>query len=198
MKRTAMNSNKTSLPKSAKRVFKGIIFDVYQWEQKMYDGSFETFEKLKRPDTAVMIATVGEKILIQEQEQPGKPGPFLSLPGGRIEKGEHPLDGAKRELLEETGYASEDWELWKEFSPFSKTVWTVFIYIARNCHKKTGQTLDAGEKISLKFMSFEEFLMLSENEMFYERELVPFLYKFRLHPDQKEAFKKLLFKRRAS
>ncbi len=36
------------IPPNAKRVFKGIIFDVYQWQQKMFDGSKETFEMLKR------------------------------------------------------------------------------------------------------------------------------------------------------
>lgn len=35
------------LPPQAKKVFTGQIFDVYQWEQEMYDGSFETFEMLK-------------------------------------------------------------------------------------------------------------------------------------------------------
>ena len=161
----------------------------------MYDGTVETFEKLKRPNTAVVMATVGNNILIQEQEQPGKPGPFFSLPGGRIEEGEKAIDAAKRELLEETGYASSDWELWKAFSPFSKTIWTVYTYIARNCEKKAEQALDAGEKILPKLISFEEFLMLSENETFYEYKLVPFLYKFRLHPDEKEKFRELMFRK---
>ena len=35
------------VPKQAKRVFKGVIFDVYQWEQEMFDGTKEIFEKLK-------------------------------------------------------------------------------------------------------------------------------------------------------
>lgn len=182
-----------NLPPNAKRVFKGIIFDVWQWEQKMFDGTVEIFEKLRRADTALVIAVVGDKILIQEQEQPAKFGPFLSLPGGRLEEGEEPLDGAKREFLEETGYVSDDWELWKQFSPFSKTIWTVYIYIARNCRKEAEQTLDAGEKISLRLIDFEEFLMLSEDKMFYERELVPFLYYLRLHKDEKEQFRTFLF-----
>lgn len=181
------------LPPGAKRVFKGAIFDVWQWEQKMFDGSTEIFEKLTRANSALVIPVVGDTVLIQEQEQPGKSGPYLSLPGGRLEEGEEPLDGAKRELLEETGYASQDWELWKQFSPFSKTVWTVYMYIARDCQKKAEQALDAGEKISLKFIDFEELLMLSESETFYERELVPFLYYLRLHEDEKEQFRTFLF-----
>src|SRR5215467_9321922 len=32
------------IPEHAERVFQGKIFDVYQWPQKLYDGSTATFE----------------------------------------------------------------------------------------------------------------------------------------------------------
>lgn len=50
------------IPINARRVFKGIIFDVYQWEQKMFDGNFKTFEMLKRPNTVEIIAIRDNKI----------------------------------------------------------------------------------------------------------------------------------------
>lgn len=33
----------------------------------------------------------------------------VEIPAGAFEKGEEPVDVAKRELLEETGYCSEEW-----------------------------------------------------------------------------------------
>ncbi len=190
-----MIKSKNQLPLNAKLAFKGAIFEVWQWEQKMYDGTVETFEKLKRSNTAGVIATVGDKILIQIQEQPDKPNPFTSIPGGRCEEGESSFEAAKRELLEETGYVSRDWELWIEQDPARKMVWTVSTYIARNCCYVQLPRLDAGEKIATRLISFDEFLMLSEDKNFYEKELVNALYRARFDKFFKKKLYKLLFKK---
>jgi len=184
------------LPPNAKLVFKGKIFEVWQWEQKMYDGTVEIFEKLKRTNTAQVIAVAGDKILIQTQSQPDKKKSFISLPGGRCEEGESALAAAKRELLEETGYVSDDWELWREENPVGKMIWTVSTYIARNCRYKQPPQLEAGEKIVTRLIPFNEFLMLSEDPAFYERkDLYCALIRARLDKKFQEEFKKLLFKK---
>lgn len=190
-----MKKNIKQLPENAKLVFKGEIFEMWQWEQKMYDGSVEIFEKLKRSNTAGVIAVVGDKILIQEQMQPDKPEAFASIPGGRCEEGEDALSAAKRELLEETGYVSDDWELWREQDPVGKIIWTIYTYIARNCVYKQPPCLDAGEKITTRLVSFEDFLMLSEDKDFYEKELVSLLYRARFDAKFKEELRNLFFRK---
>ena len=40
----------------------------------------------------------------------------LALPSGLIEDGEDPLAGAQRELLEETGYVSDNWQTLGSFT----------------------------------------------------------------------------------
>ena len=182
---------KNKIPQGAKLVFEGIVHEVYHWEQEMFDGSLVNFERLKRSDTATIIAVVGKKIILQEQSQPHR-GSFLSLPGGRCEKGETPKDSAARELLEETGYASEDLILWKTVVPSCSIVWENHYFIARDCQKRQKPHPDNGEKIKNKLISFEDFLLLSENEQFRHKDLVGFLYRLRLHPKEKKAFKRLL------
>jgi hypothetical protein len=77
--------SKQPMPSAAKMVFKGVIFDVYQWEQKVFDGSYRTFEKIKRQDTVMILpVTNDKKIILTEQEQPGK-GSFIGAAGGRID-----------------------------------------------------------------------------------------------------------------
>ncbi len=181
------------IPEKAKRVFEGVMFDIWQWDQQMYDGGTEVFERAKRKDTATVIPVVGDKILIQVEEQPDKPEPFLSLPGGLFEERESPLACAKREFLEESGYVSDDWVLWKKYDVLHKVVWVDHVFIARNCIFKEEPKLDSGEKITNRFLTFDEFLLLSDDETFRNREVAMYLFRARLDPKIKEEFYKLLF-----
>ncbi len=159
------------IPDSAKKVFQGKIFDVYQWQQEVYDGSFQTFEKLSRTSTVIIIpVTDDKKILVAEQEQPGK-APFTGLVGGRAEEGESPWHAAERELLEETGLRASELEFFDCVQPTSKIDWKVYTFIARDLKKVAEQDLDTGEKIDLKEYSWEDFLQLTFSDSFGEIEL---------------------------
>lgn len=157
----------------------------------MFDGSYETFEMLKRPDTVEIIAVVGDKILISEQEQPNSPV-FFSLFGGRVDKGEEPLRAAQRELLEESGYLSDDWELIQSHEPYSKIEWTVYIYVARNCAKKAKQNLDVGEKIRVMPVGFGRFLKIIDSKKFKNRDFYDYIIKIKQNEKKLKKFKKRL------
>lgn len=164
---------------------------MYQWQQELYDGRFATYEKLKRADGAIVFGVLPNgQILLANQEQCGK-SPFISALGGRIEEGENPIDAAKRELLEESGYEAENFTLWISHQPTSKIDWAVFVFIAKGLKKVSDQNLDGGEKISIMPVSFDGLLDFASNPLFSEKDVVPELLKARFDPIKYEELKRL-------
>lgn len=184
---------KRPLPKHAKKVFTGEIFDVYQWEQEMFDGSTAIFEKIKRADTVDVIpVTPDQKILLGYEGQPGLE-PFYGIFGGRIEPDEDPLLAVKRELLEETGYQSAKWKFWQAWQPFEKIEWAVFSFVAQGCQPMQSQNLDQGEKIELLEVTFEEFLEYARRPDFRDSEISLQVLHALVDPAKMTELKKMVF-----
>lgn len=161
----------SKIPAHATCVFKGVIFDVYQWEQELYDGTMATFEALRRPDTVVVFALNGDKIFYAQQEQPGKL-PFLSLFGGRADEGEEPLQAAKRELLEETGMVSDSWRQIRHHRSGGKIDWNIYYFVAADCRKVADPELDGGEMIEVLSTTIDDFIdNIATSADFAEREI---------------------------
>ncbi len=153
------------VPDQAERAFKGMIFDVYQWPQKLFDGSEHRFEMLKRPDTVNVICVVDGKILVIDDEQPHL-GKRRSFPGGRVDD---PADtsvevAARREILEETGYSFKNWRLIKVTQPYRKIEWFIYLFLAWDVDGKHEPALDPGEKITVSHLGFEEVKALAEQD----------------------------------
>ncbi len=144
------------IPPSAERVFKGIIYDTYHWRQQLFDGTMATFEMLKRPDTVKVIAVKDDKIVVIEQEQPNH-GIFYDIPGGiHDHDDEDELQAVKRELLEETGLTFKTWKLLNVTQPHNKIEQFVYMFLATDFAGEQLQMLDAGEKITVQYLSFDE------------------------------------------
>jgi ADP-ribose pyrophosphatase YjhB (NUDIX family) len=138
------------IPAHAKCVFKGVIFDVFQWQQKMFDGSEATFEMLRRPDTVTAICIVDDAILFLEDEQPHR-GTKITIPGGRVDPEDtSTLAAIQREVHEETGYSFANWRLVAVRQPQAKIEWFVYIYIAWEVTAHDAPHSDAGERIKLQ------------------------------------------------
>ena len=183
------------IPAHSKRVFQGVLFDIYQWEQKMYDGSQQTFEMAKRKPSVGVIAVVENKILILEQEQPLKQ-PYPALPGGGVEVGQDHLQAAEEELLQETGYKAVEIKLLTESFGGTKMYSHQSVFVGKNCQKVAEQKLDPGEKIIIKFIGFNDFLQLCRQESF----AVPLGFRFMMYEalvdsEKKERLEKEIFEK---
>lgn len=136
------------------------------------DGSvFEPYYSYSRKDYVVIVASDEEgNYLCVRQYRQGIRRVTTEFPAGGIERkdgkeyggrgeqnAEDALVAAKRELLEETGYESNEWSHLLTV-PSNATMGDNYahLYLAKNCRKVSGQNLDDTEFLNVEKLSAQE------------------------------------------
>ena len=114
------------------------------------DGEKSPYVSLQLHHAAAVILAqdeMGRYILNREYRHPTGEH-LLGCPGGRLEPGEDPLIGGLRELLEETGYTTDQIQFMGSSYPFPGICNQKIHFLwARNCKKMAPQNLDPLEYI---------------------------------------------------
>ena len=112
------------------------------------------------PDFVNIVAvTTDEKFLCFRQTKYAIRDLTLAPVGGYMENGEIPLNAAKRELLEETGYTSESWISLGSFPvDGNRGAGIANLYLALNAVKSSEICKDDLEEQELLFLSYKEIL----------------------------------------
>jgi ADP-ribose pyrophosphatase len=100
---------------SSKEVYKCKLFGVTEDVAK--DKDFEINRSVVRhAGSAVMMAVDDKKrvLLVRQYRLPAEKY-LWELPAGKLDEGEKPLQAAKRELAEETGYSARTWKKLSSF-----------------------------------------------------------------------------------
>ena len=123
------------------------------------DGKQQTFS-LKKEGCVVAILALDEKgdVILTRQFRPGPEEVLDEVPGGGVEKGEDPLTAAKRELLEETGYESENWKYLCQPLECAYSNIERHAYVAIDCKKTSDQNLDDTEFIEVIIKTKDDFI----------------------------------------
>ncbi|MBR2547163.1 MAG: NUDIX hydrolase [Eubacterium sp.] len=153
--------------------------DFRQSAYRFPDGNvYEPYYSYSRRDYAVVVATDEEgRYICVRQFRQGIKEVTTEFPAGGIERkdgkeyagraiygddrgpdaAEEALEAAKRELLEETGYESDEWEHLLTI-PSNATISDnyAYIYSAKNCRKVSGQELDVMEFLNVCLCSDDE------------------------------------------
>lgn len=117
---------------------------------------------LDAPDWVNVIALTPKKeVILVEQYRFGTERPSLEIPGGVCDRGESPLEAARRELEEETGYTSARWSSLGQVSanPAIQNNYNHF-FVAEECSPVGETNFDRHERIIVHKVPFEQFLDL--------------------------------------
>ncbi|MCB0334599.1 MAG: NUDIX hydrolase [Bdellovibrionales bacterium] len=120
------------------------------------------------PWVCIFPLTEDGKLLITEQYRHGIGQVLFEFPGGGVDSSDSsPLEAARRELLEETGYtASEFIELGDPSTDPAKNTNRLHFYLAKDARKIAEQQLETTEDISLDLIEIEEVFSLMDRGLF--------------------------------
>ena len=100
---------------SSKLVFRGPIFSVATQQVREPGGYVARRDIVQHPGSVVILAVdeaqARPRVLLERQYRHAAKSFLWELPAGKIDPGETELTAAKREMLEETGYAAARWSL---------------------------------------------------------------------------------------
>ncbi|MFD3001755.1 NUDIX hydrolase [Pontibacter toksunensis] len=105
-----------------------------------------------RPNVVLTFPlTEDNHVIFVRQYKHAASGIFIELPGGVVDEHEtEPRKAAKREVLEETGYTSDEIELLLEVTDNpTKDTNRMYYFLARNVKKVAEQDLDEAEAIEV-------------------------------------------------
>lgn len=130
----------------------------------------DDFYVVETPDWVNVIAiTEDGKNILEEQYRHGIQKVCIELPAGCVDRGETPLEAAKRELLEETGYGGGEWIPFGEYAPNTSGMTTMcYTFIAKGVKKVSDQHLEQSEDIRIRLTEQNTIKELLENNSINE------------------------------
>ncbi|KUK13174.1 MAG: NUDIX hydrolase [bacterium 42_11] len=145
-------------------IYAGKVLNLRVDEVILEDGKKAKREVVEHKGAAVIIPVLDDgKIVTVRQYRYPVGEELIELPAGTLEKEEAPIDAAKRELLEETGYMAKDvQELACFYSSPGFCNEKMHLFLATNL-VEGAQKLESDEKVQVEVYSVDELKEMIRN-----------------------------------
>lgn len=154
------------------------IFKVRRDLSENSSGKEGNFYVIENPHWVnVMAMTKDQQIIVIEQFRHGTGEITIEIPGGMVDDGEEPVEAAKRELVEETGFTPREMiPLGKcRPNPAIQDNW-LYHFLAVDCEKTHEVEFDSTENVVTRLIDFVEFSdLIATEQITHSAVLVAFL-----------------------
>ena len=138
------------------------------------------FYVLEYPDWVNVIALTDDgKFIFERQYRHGLGKTCYEIPAGVIEPGESPMEAAKRELMEETGYGDGEWSEFMTISANPSTTDNLsHCFLAKGVKKTGSQHLDSTEDLEVVLLNEADVRDLLINDQLKQALMAAPLWKY--------------------
>ena len=172
----------SELVSNTRHVYSGRLLKLHVDTVKLPNGRETTREIVEHPGAVAIIPILGnKKLLVVKQYRTAAHKHLMEIPAGTLEPGEAPLSCARRELIEETGYAAR--RIKKLFScylaPGYSTEKIYFFLASQLVPTKPKQAED--ESITVQAMDLHEALKAIDRGRIQDAKTICALYYLATH-----------------
>jgi ADP-ribose pyrophosphatase len=139
--------------------FEGTLLRVYADKVRSADGHIGTREYIRHPGAVAIVPLLSDgRVVLERQFRYPLKRTVIEFPAGKIDADESPLQCARRELLEETGYRAGKWSyLGGLHNAIAYSDEKIEIFLAEELVHE-GATLDAGETLEVFAEQWQQLL----------------------------------------
>lgn len=141
---------------------RGRVFNMDRENVSLENGVTIDMDIIRHPGAAAIVPLIdsGRSVILIRQYRHAVGEYIWEIPAGTLDSGETPLGCARRELIEETGYAADTWEKLGEVVPVPGYADERIHLFSADGLRRAEQHLDADEILDVHEMQLDRVLKM--------------------------------------
>lgn len=172
-----MNKAEKTIKKET--IYNGKVINLTKDEVLCLNGQVSLREIVHHRGGVAILFKVDDKFIFEKQFRYALNEEIIEIPAGKLEEGEQPLEAAKRELLEETGYRPlEMIHLGDSYPTPGYSSEVIHLYYCPKAIKEE-RHLDSDECIELIYLSLDEIEKMMKDNIIKDSKSVAAIYLYK-------------------